>query len=255
MRTTAQLVAGMLQRLGLSPSESVRTYKGVEYAVSVDLMACLNDAGRQLLTEHPWGWLDDESETVTLLDGVGSYDLPGNVLSLESAGFVGGGSRTVKLVPLQTVRDLRKRTAYSTEPTAFMVALGGGVQRTPGLPAVRTLEVCPEPGTGTPSLTLGVKRGWLDLTEDDPDRVPALPPHFDRALFLGARVKAWRDQKNTPAPDQAEYEAEIGRLMQVDDREQPDMGAIQGDVFPPRSIDADFDPGYSTGTFSVDTST
>lgn len=247
MRSTRQLIAAMLQRLGKSPSATTRTYDGKDYDVGVDLVALLNDAGRQLLAERSWSWMDSAPLTVPLVEDVDSYDLPANVLSLEDAGFVAGGTRTGTMVPMETIRESRKRSTLMNGPVEFIFALGPAQQRTPGLPAVRTLEMYPAPGASPTEVTITCKRGWVDLSADDPDRVPALLAHFDRAIFLAARRMAWRDQNTTPSPDEAEYQAEVARLWEVDEREQPDTGPLQGDVQP---IEDD-DPGYYTGRFSV----
>lgn len=228
MRTTGQLIAAMLQRLGKSPSSSTREYDGRTYDVSVDLVALLNDAGRELLSARPWSWLEKDT-TITTAAGVVSYDLPANTLSLESIGVAGGGSCAVTLVPFEAIRDARNLTSYNETPFGFIAALGGGVQRTAGLPLVRTLEIDPAPGDTATTLTVSLKRGWVDLTAENPDQVPAIPPHWDRAIYLAARRMAWKDQNvGTASPDEAEYMAEIDRLWDIDENEQPEQGLIQG---------------------------
>lgn len=214
-RTTTQYLDLMKHALGKIPDSRHR------------LIDTLNDAGRALVNAHPWSWRVSPPVMLPIVANQTWVELPEDFGQMRD---IYTTASQVFSVRETTLRDINNRRNWDDYDAGIMYITFEGSDRQQtndaGQPH-RRAEIYPAQPTARTDIMLVYHRNWVDLDEDDGDRVPEIPANFERSLVLFARAFAV-DIENQVSPYESEAlfgpTGEIARLVFEDGGRQVDRG-------------------------------
>lgn len=190
----------------------------------LSLWDMLNAAGHALMTAHSWTWRTAGPVDVTATSGTNDLTLPtdfGELIAAHATNSNGG----VEIVSKDVLVKFMAQNA--TGPFASMVCFDAWTNTLPARPKGL---VWPTPGTdGLPTLKIMYYRRWVEVTEADAQKPPAMPAEWHMALVLRARAEAKLLQNDEAASAEFQrYENELVRLRAIDGSRQMNQGRMTG---------------------------
>lgn len=214
-RTLKQYLDLMKHALGKTPDSRHR------------LIDTFNDAGRALVTAYPWRWRVSPPVVLPIVAGQSWIELPADFGQVQSLYFE--GSQITRVIQT-TLADINSRRQWQEfEPGALWITFEGSDRQTvddTGQPH-RRADIYPTQADGRTDLRMSYLRGWVDMREDDENKVPEIPANWERSLVLFARSFAVEIENQTdPYEVQALFgpSGEIARLVAEDAGRQRNMG-------------------------------
>jgi len=232
--TGERLVEYMRHRLGKTPASRHK------------LIDNLNEAGRELFQAgmdsrfgfHTWSWTANENVPLPIKSGEELVELPadfGTLIGVQEENRVVG---SVQLSSVAHMLELRADTTVS--PLTIWLAFDVGPKDAGNFADTEVdtdrqyAAIYPVQESDRDDIRINYTRRWQDYPVGDDalssastaelQRVPNIPPEWDRALKLLCMAMAFEDENDMPSPDYARYEREIARLVTYDSARQTEYG-------------------------------
>lgn len=198
-----------------------------------NLWDTFNRAGRALFTRHDWTW---RMEGPISLPVVANQDFV--VLPVDFAGEVEswipntGTYQFLEKCSLEKIANLRATFTTNIISGRFCVYYPGwDSQDSAETEPTRRALLYPTPtANANPTIQLIYRRRWVNISENDNDRVPNIPSEFEQALILQSRAYAVCIENQVPPYEDGPLAVEIARLINEDSTAQPSLGRMTGGV-------------------------
>lgn len=209
----------------------------------------VNDALLQLVSMHPWRWLQTGEETLSLTEDQNYIELPSDFGTLVSIEYDENWSTTMIETTWADLQRMRTGPIREWSRSYWFVIVTGihadydgeGEEGQAGL-AVPRLEIYPTPAEDATDEIRIVYYRFLKRLEHD-DEVPAWPDYMDRPLSLLARhmsVVDYDDAGNSPYGQH--LQALMPDLMARDGMTASSFGVPRGGIWPRRQAISPFYP-------------
>lgn len=219
MRNAGEYIGLMTHALGKTPD------------ARHNLWHTFNDAGRALFTRHAWGWKMQGPIDLPAVANQDYIDLPEDFGGeLESWIPNTGSYQFLEKTTLQMIAQLRATLTTNIVTGRFCIFFPGWTtQDSAETGPTRRALLYPTPtADANPIIQLIYRRRWVEVAEDDVERIPNIPLEMERALVCLCRSMAWHVENQGPCQDDADYELEIARLIRDDATDQPTLGKMTG---------------------------
>lgn len=197
-----------------------------------DLVETFNRAGRHLATYMPWNWTKVLNAAVTVNVSTVEAELPADFSSLIAVRRKDGlGLRLVDQSEMSRLREAG--TFGATDAWYPAVCLQPKYEYSDlGVTAKKLQLSISSPAAF--DLLIDYHRTWVEMASPgDDNKVPRIPPDFERALVLLARAHARELQDDVESTDMAAFASEAQRLMTLDASRQVDLGPMRGGATSP----------------------
>lgn len=223
-RTLADYQEHVTHALGKTPDSRITTAEIV------------NDAGRLLVTMHPWTWRTRPPKSIATVANQQWVALPIDFEELLGDPVIPTGlSYAVIPTTLQDVLLRRQASQFD----AFTYYLATDVWQETASPEgeiVRRAEIWPTPSTTTDELfQIAYLAGWVDLV--DSTDVPVIPREVEQLLVMMCREIAIHYEDQTEALESVLASRLAQHLMEADGRKQSQLGRMRGGLYDRGRVD------------------
>ncbi len=214
-RTTTDYLDLMKHALGKTPDSRHR------------LLHTFNDAGRALVNAHQWRWRARNRVMLNLVSGQPYIELPEDFGELVDINV--DNAQTFTVIPT-TIADINRRRAWGQyDALSLFVAFDSGHETNSDEDGImeNRAEIYPTPASSRSDIVVSYFAKWVDMDENDGDRVPLIPRDWERSLVLFARSFAVDiENQIDPYENRALFGpiGEIERLKEVDGLRQVNRG-------------------------------
>jgi hypothetical protein len=162
-----------------------------------------NDAGRFIISAHPWKWLNalPAAASISLTAGTADYDLPSDFIGLLSWSWIYAHAR--RRLRHTTLDDIVAKRAQKLHPDTLYFAIFQPDQTDQtGLMPIQKISFAPTPAyTEASAIQLSYRRGWTDL--DDGADIPNMPIYMEALMHAVVRAfaEAWEDLQHGRAEE------------------------------------------------------
>lgn len=196
------------------------------------LIDTFNDAGRALFTLaqgaphfHHWTWAVKYNYTLTIPGGqVEELELPmdfGSLIQIDFNDITAGA-----IIPTNVGELTRLRRAPTVDAMQVFIAFDVGRKQSNGSgPPVPVAAFWPPRADPLTNVSLTYRRTWADMDAGDANRIPDVPPDYERLLTLLARAYAVHIEDQAMANEDENVVAELARLVAMDAGKQVNYGA------------------------------
>jgi len=218
-RTTEDYLNMMRHALGKTTTETgIKAHK---------LIHDLNDAGRALVNAHPWSWRTRAGVAVEQIADQPFVVLPedfGHLIDIQAT-----NAQTYRVNPTSLADINRLRAWGQYDAQNLYIAFEDAYEADDDSSGVKQnrAEIFPTPTFTRDDVTMSYRAKWIDMDDNDLDRVPLIPRDWERSLVLFARSFAIDIENQVdPYENQALFgpTGEIARLMRDDAHRQIDRG-------------------------------
>lgn len=198
-----------------------------------NLWATFNRAGRAMVTRHDWTWRMRGPVSIPVVASQSWLAMPDDFAG-ETESFVPntGNFTLLEKTSLRRIVELRSQNrSNQITGTMYIYFPAWATQVSREDPPTQRAELYPTPTTaGQPTISLIYKGRWREITENDNNAIPNIPPDFEQALILTARSYAICIENQMPPYEDGPAAVEIDRLIKEDSQRQSEMGRMTGGV-------------------------